>query len=135
MPKHLLDRRTNARLNDKAFPWNVRSALIPLIVLPVLLVATISFLKTYQELTQAVLARRQAVVSLAAATVKERIDRLMDLGLSLAVRPRVRHLVAKGRWEEAIQFLQDIPQDFPAVERVFLVDPDGTLRADAPWSF
>jgi signal transduction histidine kinase len=132
MLKRILDGLIDAALNDKAFPWNVRSKLIPLIVLPVLLVASMSFVKTYQDLTHAVLGRHEAIASLAAATLKERIDRLMDLGLSLAIRPRVRQLVAAGQWGEAITFLRDVPEDFPALERTFLVDLAGTLRADAP---
>jgi len=132
MLKSLLDRLVQAALSDETGSRNVQVTLFFFLVLPVLLVATISSMKTYKDLTEAVLAFREAFASLAAATLKERIDRLMDLGLSLAIRPRVRQLVAKGLWEEAIQFLQDLPQDFPALERLFLVDLDGRLRADAP---
>ena len=132
MLKSLLDRLVRSALSDTPHSRNVRLALFPIIVVPVLLVATISSVKTYMDLTQATLARRQAIASLAASVLKERIDRLMDLGLSFATRPRVRGHVANSRWEEAIQFLQDTPRDFPSVERVFLVDLKGILRADAP---
>ncbi len=132
MLKSLLDRLVRSALSDTLHSRNVRWALFPIIVVPVLLVATISSVKTYMDLTQATLARRQAIASLAAAVLKERIDRLMDLGLSLATRVRFRELVGQGQWEGAIQILRDVPKDFPAVERVFLVDPDGILRADAP---
>ncbi len=132
MLNSLLDRLVHAALSDSRRSRSLRLALFPVIVVPVLLVATISSVKTYVDLTRATLARRQAIASLAAAVLKERIDRLMDLGLSLATRVLFRTLVAQGQWEEAVRILQDIPRDFPAVERVFLVDPGGTLQADAP---
>ena len=83
MLKSLLDRLVQAALSDKTRPRKVQWALFGFIVVPVLLVATISSMQTYKDLTKAVLARREAFASLAAATLKERIDRLMDLGLSL----------------------------------------------------
>ena len=132
MLKSLLDRLVQAALSDKTRPRKVQSALFGFIVVPVLLVAIISSMQTYKDLTKGVLARREAFASLAAATLKERIDRLMDVGLSLATRVRFRQLVAQGRWEEASQILQDIPREFPAVERILLADLGGTLRADVP---
>jgi signal transduction histidine kinase len=131
MLNSLLDRLVRA-LSDTTRSWRARSAFFSLIIFPVLLVAVISSLRTYRDMTQAALDRRQAIASLAAATLRERIDRLIDLGLSLATRVDFRELVAQGHWEEAIQILQDIPKDFPAVERTFLADLQGTLRADVP---
>lgn len=119
-------------LGDATRSWSARSAFFSLVILPVLLVAVISSARTYKDLTRGALDRRQAIASLAAATLKERIDRLMDLGLSLATRVRFRELVARGQWQGAAQILRDVPKDFPAVERTFLADLQGILRADMP---
>ena len=85
-----------------------------------------------RDLTAAALSQRQSVADLAAATVTERLDRLTDLGVAFATRVRFRELVAAGRWNEAIAILQHVPRDFPTIERLFLADPGGTLRADVP---
>jgi len=57
---------------------------------------------------------------------------LTDLGISLATRVRFRQLVSEGKWVQAIEILNDVPKDFPFIDRVFLTDPAGTLMADVP---
>ncbi len=85
-----------------------------------------------RELTDAALARRASVAYLAAATLSGRLDRLIDLGTSLATRVRFRDLVAEGRWAEAAEIMRAVPADFPYVDRLFLADLRGTLMADIP---
>ncbi len=84
------------------------------------------------ELTAVALARREAVAQLMAATLAEKFGRVMDIAIALATRPRVRDLVAEGKWVEASGFLRDVPRDLPQIERLFLADIGGTLRADVP---
>jgi PAS domain S-box-containing protein len=107
-------------------------AVFLLLLLPVLLVGTYSYIRSYQELTSSVYARRQTLAYLAAATLQQKLDHLKDIGASLATRPRVYQLASEGKWNEAVQFLRSVPKDFPFIERLFLTDPTGTLRADAP---
>jgi PAS domain S-box-containing protein len=99
---------------------------------PVILVATHSYMKTEQELTTSELSRKQAVVSLAAATLEEKLNRLTDLGVSLATRVRFRQLVESGKWQDAIKIVAAVPRDFPFIERLFIADAAGTLMADTP---
>jgi len=99
---------------------------------PVILVATHSYMKTEQELTTSELSRKQAVVSLAAATLEEKLNRLTDLGVSLATRVRFRQLVESGKWQDAIKIVAAVPRDFPFIERLFIADTGGTLMADTP---
>lgn len=132
MLKSLLNRLVQVALSDTTRPRKIQSALFCFILVPVLLVAIMSSVKTYKDLTQSALARRETIATLAAATLEGRVNRMMDLGLSLATRVRFRQLVAEGRWEEAVQILQDVPKNFPAVDRIILADLDGTLLADVP---
>ncbi len=90
------------------------------------------YLSLKRELTDAALARRAAVASLAAAALSEKLDRLIDVGVALATRVRFRDLVATGRWIEAVEILRRVPQDFAYVDRVLLADARGTLMADSP---
>jgi signal transduction histidine kinase len=107
-------------------------ALYSIFLLPVIVLATLGYLRSHRDLTEFTLSRRQAIAYLAAATIKEKLDRLSDIGVSLATRVRFRQMVGEGRWEEAVEILRAVPHDFPFIERIFLTDPAGTLRADTP---
>ncbi len=99
---------------------------------PVLLLATLSYLRAYQDLTSAAFSRRQILAYLAATTLREKLDHLKDIGASLATRIRFRQLISEGKWEEAAEILRSVPKDFPFIERLLLTDPGGTLRVDIP---
>lgn len=119
-------------LKDGKRNWLIIPALLLVIIFPLILIAAFSYVRTHRDLTDFALSRRQAIASLAAATIKEKLDRLTDIGVSLATRVRFAELVGLGRWEEAIQILRAVPKDFPFIDRVFLADPGATLMADIP---
>jgi signal transduction histidine kinase len=99
---------------------------------PVLLVGAPSLVYLHGLLNRAAVERRQALADIASVTIREKLDHVSDLTLSLASRVEFRELVSQGRWEEAILILRDVPGNFPFVNRVFLVDRAGVLRADWP---
>ncbi len=76
--------------------------------------------------------RRQSVAELGAVTLEANLDRLRDVGVSLASRVHFRELVAEGDWEGAVSIMRDVPTDFPYVDRMFVADVSGTLMADLP---
>jgi signal transduction histidine kinase len=110
----------------------IPSAIFLIIVSPVILVAAFSYVQTYWDLTGFTLSRRQAIAYLTAATLRGNLDRLKDISVSLATRVRFRQLVSEGKWDGAIQILEDVPKNFPFIDRLFLADLDGTLMADTP---
>lgn len=116
--------------------WRARSGLHLLLAAAVLAAFAVVAWQTYRdverELTDAALAERSAVVRLAATTLTDRFEGLIDLGVSLATRVRFGELVAAGQWHGAVQILRGVPGDFPYVTRLFLADPQGTLKADVP---
>jgi signal transduction histidine kinase len=97
-----------------------------------ILVAVESYRSIDQELTASATSRRTSLSYLAAVTVTEKLDRVVDLGVSLATRVRFRDLVAQGNWPEAVKIMANVPKDFPAIDRIFLSDLDGRLMADVP---
>jgi len=129
MLKWLAD-KVAARLDRSSRP--LLAAIFLLTLVPVLFIAVGSYVRTSRDLTYSVLSRRQALAYLAAATLKANLDRLMDLGVSLASRVQFRTLVQGRRWDEAIEIMKHVPIDFPYVERIFVVHPNGTLMADTP---
>jgi signal transduction histidine kinase len=86
----------------------------------------------HEELTEVAMARRGAVASLAAATLSERLDRMVDVGVSLATRVRFAELVAAGQWDAAAQIMKTVPGDLRFVDRVALFDVRGNAMASAP---
>ncbi|HEY2986973.1 MAG TPA: PAS domain S-box protein [Candidatus Binatia bacterium] len=107
-------------------------ALFLLLIFPVVLLAAVSYITTYRDLTSHTYDRRQALAFLAATALEQKFDRLTDIGLSLATRVRFRQLVNEGKWDDAIAILQGIPRDFPFIDRLTINDPKGTLMADTP---
>jgi len=94
--------------------------------------AAYSYREIHNELTAVALSRREAVAQLAAATLAEKFSRVVDVAVSLATRVRFRDLVAEGKWDEAIEIMRAVPKDLPQIERLFLADVSGTLKADIP---
>lgn len=103
-----------------------------LLVLPVLLMGSVSLLWSYRDLTAAALSQRRGLAHLAALTLKERFDRLSDVGVSLAARVQFRRSVSEGRWSEALHVMREVPERFPYVHRIILADLRGVLRTDLP---
>ena len=118
--------------HDKGTPSVKKLVVFLLLVLPVLLIGAFSYQQAYRDLTANTYARRQALAYLAAGITTEKLDRLKDIGVSLATRVRFRQLVAENKWREAIEILRSVPKDFPFIERLFLATPEGTLTADIP---
>jgi PAS domain S-box-containing protein len=112
--------------------WPIGPIIYAAVILPVLAVGVFSYVKTKKDLTELAFAQKRSTAHLTSITVKEKFDRLRDIGVALATRVQFRRLVAEKKWGEAIRILEHVPRDFPFVERVFLVDSAGTLWADTP---
>lgn len=91
-----------------------------------------SFSEMYGILTESAEARRVTVSDITATLVQERLDRIKDLGISLASRDAFSRNVSEGNWEAAIDILEDIPPRYPYVDRIFLADTSGVLQVDTP---
>jgi signal transduction histidine kinase len=112
--------------------WPSRVVIVVAIVAPIILVAAFNGLKSYHDFTAVTLSERRMIASLAATTLHEKFERLTAIGLSLATQVQFRRLIQVGQWDEAVDILRSVPEDFPFIERVFLADSHGTLMADTP---
>jgi hypothetical protein len=111
--------------------WAVH-VVLGLIVFVFLLLGLHGYRSLDRELTDAALSRRASISYLAAATLSEKFDRLIDIGVSLATRVRFRELIGAGQWSEAGKILESTPEDFRFIDRLFLTDTSGTLMVDIP---
>lgn len=96
---------------------------------PLLIAAVYTSLELFRDLHNVTLSRRQTVAFLVAATLKEKLDRVIDVGVSLSTRVQFQKLVEAGEWDEAVQSLKRVPQDFTYIDRASLFDPQGILHA------
>jgi len=101
-----------------------------LLLLVLVAISAHTYFSVRGELTDAVTKRRLALAQVAAVTQSERLDRVVDIAVSLATRVRFADLVAAGEWNAAIQILRGVPAEFSFIDRLAVFDPDGTLRAD-----
>jgi signal transduction histidine kinase len=110
-------------------------SLLAVVSVPVALVvflAAQSYFAIDRELTEAALSRRTAIARLAAVTLSENFDRLVDVGTSVTSSSRVRELVGTGNWADAIKFLAGVRSGLSYIDRILLTDTDGVLRAAVP---
>lgn len=79
------------------------------ITAPVMLLAAVSYKEARKDLTEVIILRRQAAAYLSAVTVKEKLDRIVEVGVSLATRVRFRQLIEEGSWAAAgaVYFVRD----------------------------
>ncbi len=118
-------------VEHRGLPW-LYGGVIVAVFIPAILLGGYAWQQLGKEMTAKALERREAVAELSALTLKERLDRLVDVGISLATRVQFRNLIGRGEWDEAIAILEDVPEMLPYIERLFIADPAGTLMADQP---
>jgi len=109
-----------------------RLALMAVMLLPLIIISSLNLIWTWHDLTHAAMLRRHAVAELAGVVLKEKLDHLTELGLSLSTRVRFRELVAEEDWQEAIKILDEVPGTFADINRIFLTDTNGVLMAQTP---
>jgi len=124
-------RRNGHLLTGTRMRW-LQVAVLPVLFVLGIVVAVDSYRSIDRELTAAAASRRTSLSYLAAITLNEKLDRMVDVGVSLATRLRFRELVAAGKWEDAVKIMAGVLGDFPAIDRIFLSDPSGRQMADAP---
>src|SRR5665647_1482793 len=109
----------------------IQICLFLLLVGPIFALTAFSYVRVRDALTSVVSLRSESLASLSALLIQERLDRIVDIGTLLASRVQFQQLAEEGKWQEAIATLQ-IPPEFTFIERLFLTDKGGVLRADAP---
>ncbi|MBP9733964.1 MAG: hypothetical protein KBD07_06305 [Candidatus Omnitrophica bacterium] len=110
-----------------------RAALLAVMLAPSIGLTGARYFELQHDLTESAWARRQATADLSAAVLHEKFDHIKSVALSLATRVTFSRLINEGRWAEAVGILKSVPgKDFEYIERVFLADMSGVLKADYP---
>lgn len=102
------------------------------IVLPVVLTVFFSYARLSRYLDDALLARRKFIARLAGAVLKERLEELVNLGVSFSTRRGFIEFLGKKEWSPAIDRLSNVRNNFPFIEQIFIADIEGNVRAGLP---
>ncbi|MFN8313390.1 MAG: PAS domain S-box protein [Cyclobacteriaceae bacterium] len=102
------------------------------LVLPVLAIAIFSFYQIQQSTYERVTVNSQELAGLYENIIEYRFDNIRSVGLGFTDNAHFRGHVAQHQWDEAIELLERLPEDFTFIDRVLLMDTAGTLRADVP---
>ncbi|HQQ98899.1 MAG TPA: PAS domain S-box protein [Cyclobacteriaceae bacterium] len=102
------------------------------LVIPVLAIAVYSFFQIRQSTYERVTNNSEELAALYANIIAYRLDVIRDVGLGFTDNLHFRGHVATGQWDEALELLARLPEDFTFIDRVLLMDISGTLRADIP---
>lgn len=109
-----------------------RTGTYVLLVGLVFIAAVVSLRQTDQNLTRFGNVEQVRTAGIIADQVDIHIDRaLAVVGVRIA-RPEIRERVAVGDWQGAIETFGPDVNQLSFIDRFFLVDPSGTLRADYP---
>ncbi len=100
------------------------------LIVPIVFISIFGYRSTARALTDLEAARKSSLVALASSLIHEKLEDIKSLGISLAIRPLLVEKAEQGDWEAAAQVLHNVSGVFPFVDRIFLTDPQGVIRAD-----
>ncbi len=103
-----------------------------ILISPIIFLSVYNFSKIYSEATEIVFVQKISNVKLSSAIIKSKLDSVVDLGISMATRPRVVEGVAKKDWIGAIHVMDGFMDSFPFIEWLYISDTDGIIRSDMP---
>lgn len=109
-----------------------RVAFFLIIMIPVIALSVYGYKNIYDSITDSAISERKYVAHLSAILLKERLDKLVDLGISLASRPSIVNAITEGDWNSAIGVLKKVPEAFPFIDHIFLSDVNGNFMASIP---
>ncbi len=110
--------------------WLAQAAFFLVLIAPLFFIAIYSYSGLWKSLTDATIKQYEQKVSLTSIIIDERLKALRSVGISLAIRPELVDRVQQGDWEGSLAALEKVREVFPLVERGFLADVDGVIRAD-----
>lgn len=110
----------------------IRGTFLLVGILPVLVLAAFSYVKTFEQLTRYEISQKEFFAKLSATTVSEKVNNFIDIGNSLALNPLLVDAVAQGDRQKAVKALAGFSSLFPFIERLFVTDPSGIIVGSYP---
>ena len=117
-------------LSRKSFP----AVIFLLILLPVIIFIVHNSIETKKDLRDYSFSHQRTIVDLTTITLKEKFERIEEIGIALATRIQFRQKIEQGKWDEAIKIMNKVSINFPLIDSIGLVDTSGSQRAETPLS-
>ena len=102
---------------------------LTLFLLPLFGVALYVVIGNFKDHSDLVRSSQKLPVSIAVSLVKEKLDRVVDMGSFQSERNLFRRAMEKGQWEDALKSIEGINEKFSYIDSVTLFDQSGILRA------
>ncbi|HTY39586.1 MAG TPA: cache domain-containing protein [Candidatus Paceibacterota bacterium] len=107
-----------------------------ILALPILAAGYFAYDRMNRDLTDLAVSRRQAITDLAANALKTKLDRLVDIGVSLAAAQNVRTSALNNQWPATMSAITRL-QGFPAlsddfIDRIVVTDENGIEQGAYP---
>jgi diguanylate cyclase (GGDEF)-like protein len=109
-----------------------RALFLFLFIFPVIILAVIDYTNMDRYITKSIITERRSLSILAANTIHENLNKLVDLAIAYTTRPRVIEYVEKGDWKGALDITKHALTLFPNFDRIIIFNPDGVIKADMP---
>ncbi|MDD5439817.1 MAG: sensor domain-containing diguanylate cyclase [Candidatus Omnitrophica bacterium] len=101
-------------------------------VFPALFLAVFNYVKIYDEFTETAIMQKRYLATLSSTIVNEKLNAIINLGLSFATMPLLVDETKKGDWEKAVTMFSNARRDYPFIERILIVGVDGVIKAAMP---
>ncbi|MGD0169122.1 MAG: sensor domain-containing diguanylate cyclase [Smithella sp.] len=109
-----------------------RVLFLSLLTFPVVILTVIDYTNTNRDITKSILAERRSLSTLAANTLDENLDKIVEVSIAYTTRPKVIEYVEKGDWKGALSIASQAQDLFPYFDRILIYNPEGVIKADTP---
>lgn len=93
-------------------------ATLLLVLLPISGVALFVVTDEFKNHTEIVVSNQEIFLHVAPTLVKEKLDRAVDVGVSLAGKTLLRQSIEKGQWDDALKSVETVSKKFPYIDAV-----------------
>ncbi len=97
---------------------------------PVLVIVSLIYSQVREETKNSYVSERQNNIDILGVLLGERIEKIRDIGISLATSPVVVKNIKEDKWEEALSAVVDVKKVAASIKRILLVDTTSKIMAD-----
>lgn len=98
------------------------------LALPLIALIIVISVSSYRDITEDIYFDKKTRVELVSTIIHERINNVVDTAISLASRPKLEENVLNKNWQEAVKYIENIPNEFEYIDTIFLTDKNGILK-------
>jgi len=106
--------------------------LLLLVMFPLIILAIYTSYEIFNDFNKNIFSRRQAITFLVTSVVSEKLDRVIDVGISLSTNAQFKKLIENNKWDEAIKMAEQLPNNFSYITLIAIYNTQGILKTITP---